>query len=59
MEAGKNRARHLVIDGAVTQNAMCKYGWVKKNECKLCGGPGTEKNKLHHCKNGKPEVADG
>ena len=25
----KNRARHWVINGAVTQDAMCKYVWVK------------------------------
>ena len=22
----------------------------KKNDCKLCGGPGTEKHRLYHCK---------
>ena len=43
----KIRARHWVVDGAVTQDAMCKYGWANKNECKLCGGPGTEKHRLH------------
>ena len=32
-----------VINGAVTQDAMCKDRWVQKNECKLCGGPGFEK----------------
>ena len=39
----KNRARHWVVDGAVTQDAMCKY----------CGGPGTEKHRSYHCKGWK------
>ena len=43
-----NCAWHWVIDGAVTQDALCKYVWVKKNECKICGGP--EKHSLYHCK---------
>ena len=32
-----------MINGAVTQDAMCKDGWVQKNGCKLFGGPGFEK----------------
>ena len=38
----KHRGRHWVIDGAVTPDAMCKYGSVGNNECKLCAD--------HHCK---------
>ena len=45
-----NCARHRVIDGAVTRDALCKYVWVKKDECKIYGGPGTEKHRLYHCK---------
>ena len=45
-----NCAWHWVIDCAVTQDAMCKYVWVEHNECKICGGPGTEKHRLYHCK---------
>ena len=26
----KNCARHSVINGAVSKDAMCKYGWVQK-----------------------------
>ena len=44
-----NCAWHRVIDGAVTQDAMCKDVWVKHNECKICGELGTEKQRLHHC----------
>ena len=32
-----------VVNGAVTQGAVCKDGWVRKNECKLFGGPVFEK----------------
>ena len=32
-----------VINGAVTQGAMCKDRWVQQNECKLFGGPVFEK----------------
>ena len=45
----KNRARHWVINGAVTQDAMCKYVWVKKFDCKICRGRGTENHRLCHC----------
>ena len=31
-----------MIKCAITQDARCKYGWVCHDECKLCGGPGTE-----------------
>ena len=44
-----NCAWHWVIAGAVTRDAMCKYVWVLKNECKICGELGTEKDRLHHC----------
>ena len=27
-----------VINGAITQDAMCKDRWVQMNECKLFGG---------------------
>ena len=45
----RRRAKQWVLDGALTQDTMCKYGWVENNECKLCGGPGTEKHRLYHC----------
>ena len=38
------------MDGAVTQDTMCKCGRVENNECKICVGPGTEKDRLYHCK---------
>ena len=46
-----------VINGAVTQDAVCKDRWVQQNECKLFGGPVFEKpaaglaqkNKLCQC----------
>ena len=34
--AENNRARHCVTDGAVTEDAMCEYGWFQKNGCKFC-----------------------
>ena len=37
------------LGSGVTQDAMCKYVWVKHNECKICGELGTEKHRLHHC----------
>ena len=49
-EKKKNRAMYWVIDGAVTKDVMCKYGWVKDNGCRLCGGAGTEKHRLYPCK---------
>ena len=56
----KHRARQWVINGAVTQDARCKYGRVKENECKLCEVHGTKKHKLYQCEGWKkPEVADG
>ena len=49
LKKGRNRARHWATIGAVAQDAMCKCGWdKKKNECKLCGGSGTEKHRFHH-----------
>ena len=39
-----------MINGAISQDAMCNYGWAQDNECKLCGGPGTEKHRLCSCK---------
>ena len=41
----KNRAKYWVINGAVAQDVMCKYGWVKDNGCSLCGAAGTEKHR--------------
>ena len=38
------------LGSGVTQEGMCKYVWVKHNECKICGELGTEKHRLHHCK---------
>ena len=38
------------MDGALTQDTMCKYGWVENGECKLREGPGTEKDRLYQCK---------
>ena len=35
----RNRARHLIIHVAVTQEDMCKFGSVKSDECKFCGFP--------------------
>ena len=46
----RKRAKQWVLDGALTQDTMCKYSWVENDECKLCGGPGTEKHRLYHCK---------
>ena len=48
-------------DGAVTQDAMCEHGRVVHDECRLCGGPGTEKHRLYHCqewKNLKLQVSE-
>ena len=42
----QNLKTKTVRNGAVAQGAICKYGWVKKNECKVSGGPGTEKHRL-------------
>ena len=36
-----------MINGEVTRDVMCKYGWVENDGCKLCGGPGTEKHWFH------------
>ena len=44
----KIRARPWVIGGAVTQDAICKYGWVESNERKLRDGPGRERER--NCK---------
>ena len=46
----KNRAERWVTNGAVTQDVMCKYGWVKDNGCRLSGGAGTEKHRVYPCK---------
>ena len=32
-----------VVNGTVTQDAVCKDRWVQQNECKLFGGPLFEK----------------
>ena len=48
----QNRARQWVINGVVTQDAVCKYGWVQQ-----CG---TETHRLYHCKGWKKvKASDG
>ena len=42
----KHRARNLVISCAITQDVVCKYGWVQRNDCALCGGSGVEQHGL-------------
>ena len=42
----KHGARNLVISGAITQDVVCKYGSVQRNDCALCGGSGVEKHGL-------------
>ena len=42
----KHRARNLVISGAITQDVVCKYGWVHRNDCALCRRSGVEKHAL-------------
>ena len=42
----KHRARNLVISCAITQDVVCKYGWVQRNDCALSGRSGVEKHRL-------------
>ena len=54
----KNRSGHWVINGAHTQDAVCKYEWSETNKCRFCGGPGTETLVVSQSGVGKPHMAD-
>ena len=44
----KNRAKDQEINGTVIEDCMCEYEWIENDECKRCGGSGTEKCKMFH-----------
>ena len=43
------RKKSNIVRGSITPDVVCKFVWVQKNVCKLCGGSGTEKHRLYNC----------